>query len=340
MQNVTKSLSRDNKPIHHPRFKIVEVDGTTVTEPKAMANSYNQYFTTIADKIISKRKYNGNKSFRDYLSNRLLESFVFYECDSVEVSSLISLLKTNKSSGPNSIPTKILHIIKDKIADPLAKIFNLSLLVGKHPTIFQIANVIPIFKNGSKLSVSNYRPISLLSNLNKLLEQIVYKRVNEFLEMHLCLYTKQFGFRKNHSTIHALIEITENIRRALDNKKHACGVFVDLQKAFDTVDHDILIGKLEYYGIRGVTQNWFRSYLSNRKQFVSIYGVESDTMSIKYGVPQGSVLGPLLFLIYINDLFTAIPFSTVFHFADDTNLLNINKSLKRLRKEMNLDLGK
>ena len=145
----------------------LEVNGTSVTEPKAIANSYNQYFTTIADQIISKRKYNGSKSFRDYLSNRLLESFVFYECDSVEVSSLISLLKPNKSSGPNSIPTKILHIIKDKIAVPLVKIFNLSLKIGKHPTIFRTANVIPIFKNGSKLSVSDYRPIYLLSNLNK-----------------------------------------------------------------------------------------------------------------------------------------------------------------------------
>lgn len=124
----------------------------------------------------------------------------------------------------------------------------------------------------------------------------------------------------------------------MDNKHAACGVFVDLQKAFDTVDHKILVAKLEHYGIRGIAQNWFKSYLSNRKQFVSIYGIDSDTMCIEYGVPQGSVLGPLLFLIYINDLHSSIPFSSVFHFADDTNLLNINKSSKRLRKEMNLDL--
>ena len=123
--------------------------------------------------------------------------------------------------------------------------------------------------------------------------------MNAFLETNLCLYTKQFGFRKNHFTVHALLEITESIRNALDNKKFACGNFVDLKKAFDTVDHNILIAKIEYYGIRGDAQNWFQSYLGNRKQFVSIFGVESDTMGVKYGVPQGSVLGPAIIVSYL-----------------------------------------
>ena len=140
------------------------------------------------------------------------------------------------------------------------------------------------------------------------------------------IYTHQYGFRKSHSTTHALISITEQIRKALDNKDFAVGVFVDFQKAFDTVDHNILLDKLNRYGITGTTNEWFRSYLRDRKQFVSILGFESNQRSLSHGVPQGSVLGPLLFLLYINDLHRAIKSSTVFHFADDTNLLLIGKS--------------
>jgi len=128
------------------------------------------------------------------------------------------------------------------------------------------------------------------------------------------------------------------IRGAIDSGSFACGVFIDLQKAFDTVDHDILIKKLYYYGIRGIANDWFSSYIQNRTQFVSINGFESSNKFIKYGVPQGSVLGPLLFLIYINDLSHSINNSTVHHFADDTNFLCINKSLTQLCKKVNSDL--
>ena len=134
------------------------------------------------------------------------------------------------------------------------------------------------------------------------------------------------------------MEITESIRKALDASKFACGIFIDLQKAFDTVNHNILIDKLKHYGIRGTANTWFQSYLSNRRQFVSIQGFDSTHLPIEHGVPQGSVLGPLLFLIYINDLHKAIKYSSVCHFADDTNLLNINTSPKCLQKQINIDL--
>ena len=158
------------------------------------------------------------------------------------------------------------------------------------------------------------------------------------MEYFQCIYSLQFGFRKKHSTNHALIDITETIRQALDNKKFACGIFVDLQKAFDTVNHDILIAKLEHYGIRGSANDWFSSYLTNRSQFVSILGFDSSNKPIVHGVPQGSVLGPLLFLIYINDLHFAIKSSKVYHFADDTNLLNIGNSPQKMEKLVNADL--
>ena len=166
----------------------------------------------------------------------------------------------------------------------------------------------------------------------------MFTRVYEFLEKHKCIYKLQFGFRSKHSTNHALINITETIRSALDSKKIAAGIFVDLQKAFDTVNHEILIQKLNHYGVRGTVNKWFLSYLTNRSQSVSILGFESDILPIKHGVPQGSVLGPLLFLIYINDLNNAICYSKVFHFADDTNLLNISNDPSKLQKQLNIDL--
>ena len=166
----------------------------------------------------------------------------------------------------------------------------------------------------------------------------MFNRVYKFLEKCKCIFHRQFGFRQKHSTNHALLEITENIRKALDTGKFACGIFIDLQKAFDTVNHNILIDKLKHYGIRGTANNWFQSYLSNRTQFVSIQGYDSVNLLIEHGVPQGPVLGPLLFLTYINDLHYAIKHCSVYHFADDTNLLNINSSPKRMQKLVNLDL--
>ena len=167
----------------------------------------------------------------------------------------------------------------------------------------------------------------------------MYARLYTFLEKHNCLYELQYGFRSGHSTDNCLLDLTESVRKAIDNNEFSVGVFVDLQKAFDTVDHGILLSKLFHYGIRGVSQNWFKSYLTNRSQYVSINGVNSETEHVKFGVPQGSVLGPLLFLIYINDLHQCIRFSTTRHFADDTNLLLNNSSLKKLKKQLNIDLS-
>ena len=256
-----------------------------------------------------------------------------------EVADLINSLKDGKSSGPNSLPTSILKLVRNTISNPLCKILNNSFVTGTFPDIFKLAKVIPVFKKGSKLKCSNYRPISLLSNISKLFEKIMHKRLYSFLNKFNCLYKYQFGFRHKHSTTQALLEITENIRKALDNRLFACGIFVDLQKAFDTVNHDILLSKLSYYGVRGIPLQWFRTYLLHRKQFVNFNGTQSDVKMLSFGVPQGSILGPLLFLIYINDLNKSIKYADAYHFADDTNLLLISKSLKKLNKYINHDLA-
>ena len=170
-------------------------------------------------------------------------------------------------------------------------------MTGVFSSVLKIAKVITVFKKDSKLDYSNYPPISLLSNIEKILEKLIYKRLHTFLNNNSNIYNLQFGFRQQYSTSHALINITENIRKALDDGNIGCGVFVDLQKAFDTVDHQILLAKLSHYGIRGVSNDWFKSYLSNRSQYVSINGYDSGLATINCGVPQGSVLGPRAILV-------------------------------------------
>ena len=157
------------------------------------------------------------------------------------------------------------------------------------------ALVCPIYKKNDKTNCANYRPISLLSNISKLFERAMYNQVEQFLDFNNIIYDLQFGFRKKHSTSHALLSIIENIRNKMDNKTFSCGVFVDLEKAFDTVKHSILLSKLNHYGIRGKNNEWFQSYLSNRTQSVSVNGATSDESNVICGVPQGSILGPLLF---------------------------------------------
>ena len=210
--------------------------------------------------------------------------------------------------------------------------------MGIFPTLLKTSKVIPIFKNkGSPMNVSNYRPISLPSNIEKIYEK-VYSRLIAFLDSHNLIYARQFGFCKGHSTVHSLIDITERIRKCLDKGEFAGDVFVNLQKAFDTVNHKILLSKLDHFGIRGCCNDWFRSYLSERLQFVTIRNSNSSSRQVSHGVPQVSVLGPLLFLIYINDLHLAIKHSETFHFADDTHLLHFAKNISSLCSKINADL--
>ena len=312
----------------------------TITDPIDISNQFNNYFSGIAESILDERRYHGNKTFTEFLKDPLHKATNedFHPTNEKEVIDLISQLNVNKSTGPNGIPTHILHLIKLEIAKPLSQIINLSFTTGIHPDQLKLAQVIPIFKKGSRLSTGNYRPISLLSNINKIFEKIMHSRLYCYLDKTQFFYPLQFGFREQHSTNHALISIADKINEALDKNKVACGVFIDFQKAFDTVNHEILIAKLSHHGIRGNINKWFQSYLHERKQFVSILGFNSSQSTLYHGVPQGSVLGPLLFLIYINDLHNSIKFSTVYHFADDTNLLRIDDSYKRIQYTLNQDL--
>ena len=202
-----------------------------------------------------------------------------------------------------------------------------------------MGKIFPVHKKGSKTELTNYRPISLLSNISNIIKKMVHDRLYIFLEQNKAFYNYQFGFRNNHSTNHALIEITEQIGNACDRNLYTCGVYLDLQKAFDTVNHEILLEKLKYYGIKETSYNWFKSYLCETLQYTQIKDSESSLKAVSHGVPQGSVLGPLLFILFINDMHTSVKHGKVHHYADDTNLLLKSNSLKKINRQINHDLS-
>ena len=341
---VNQILNKNKSSSNIPLCIEIDVDGNvnTINNPEDIANAFNSHYVTVAEKILKKRKYGGNKTYKAFLKNPNPHSFMMKPTSPEEIEDIISKFNTSKKTGPNSIPQTIFQSIKKHISIPLCNMFNMSFQAGQCPNFLKISSVIPVYKKDSKLVVSNYRPISLLSNINKILEKLMFNRLYSFLESQKSIYNLQFGFRQKHSTNHALLSMTQQIKDNIDKGNLAVGVFVDFQKAFDTVNHKILLRKLDHYGIRGISNDWFSSYLSNRQQYVSINGINSEVKPMLHGVPQGSVLGPLLFLIYINDLNRCIRFSTTRHFADDTNLLYvIDRSKLRNRnpvRKLNIDL--
>ena len=193
-----------------------------------------------------------------------------------------------------------------------------------------MSKIIPVYKADDETDACNYRPISLLSNFNRIFEKIIYNRMKAFIEKHQLLSLSQCGFRQAHSTEHAILDMVETIRSNMDRRRFSCGVFIDLKKAFDTVSHKILLDKLNYYSFRGIVNQWFSSYLTNRTQTTQINSYISNKEVVDCGVPQGSVLGPLLFLLYVNDTQHSSRKLKFFHFADDTNVLYSHENLKTL----------
>ena len=247
-------------------------------------------------------------------------------------------LKTNKTSGYDDISADVVKRVSDEIFVILKHIFNISLAKRVFPDKLKIARVTPIFKKGSNTLVTNYRPISVLPCFSKLLERVMYNRLYKFLLENNILYQKQFGFQNAHSTEHAVLQLVNQITEAFSQGKYTLGIFLDLSKAFDTVNHNILLEKLKAYGIQSENLEWFRSYLSNRKQFILYDDFKTEVKIVKCGVPQGSILGPLLFLIFVNDLSNSTKVLDPVLFADDTNLFCSDNNIRTLFETANQEL--
>ena len=334
--NDIKQIIHFKPKTSHKAVKIIN-ENIEMTNPYMIANAFNNYFASVGNNLANEIP-NLGKSPLDYLKSSSPDSFFISPITSAEIEIEISKLKTGKATGPFSIPISVLKILKTVIAKPLEILFNTSFSSGIVPTKFKQASVVPVYKTKSPTSLCNYRPISLLSISNKLLEKLMYKKLLDFLEKKKVLFKKQFGFRENHSTDHAILSIIHNIQLAIDERDFSCGIFLDFSKAFDTVNHKILIDKLEHYGIRGLAKDWFISYLDNRQQTVTINNNTSSSISISCGVPQGSVLGPLLFLIYINDFHLCSDIFDFHLFADYANLFYGHKNLSTMQSIINTEL--
>lgn len=246
----------------------------------------------------------------------------------------------NKSGGIDKLHAKVIKNIRMFLATPLTVIFNTILTSGIFSSAFKMAEIVPVHKSGSKSSLENYRPISLISNFAKIVEVLLFNRLYKFFDDCNIFSCNQYGFRKGKSTNQAIAKVTEFIYSQLDSSKPVIAVFLDLAKAFDTVDHNILLSKLERHGVRGLPFQLIKSYLSDRYQFVNIEGHYSSRSLVRVGVPQGTVLGPLFFIIFVNDLLDLLNNNNIIAYADDTVILNFESNWAETEKCTNEHLEK
>ena len=314
--------------------------GTWINDKQTNANNMNEYLENVGretNESVGTSQY-PPEHYLNKFKTRNEHSILLSDVSDEEVSDVCRSLTSKTSTDPFGFKQSIVLQDAGIIAHVIAHLVNCSIKEGICPDSSKVARVVPIYKlKGSKHLYENYRPISLLSTFSKIVERLIYNKLFDFLVRYEILFKSQFGFRKGHNTTHATLDFVKAIEDALENNEYAIGVFCDLSKAFDTINHDILLKKLDHYGIRGKANDWFRSYLSGREQYVDWNGKASKRTPIVTGVPQGSILGPLLFLIYINDLSAASQLKTVL-FADDSNLLIRGKDLSVLKNVLNTEL--
>ena len=311
-----------NKTKRKKVFPLLFKDGTNIVAGKLqIANRFNTFFTNIGSKLSNQIKPPQNKSFKNYLTRTLNQhSFKFQNINEDIVGTVIDKFAPKVSFGFDGISSKLIKMIKDALVKPITIIINQMLTTGIFPEKLKIAKVIPLYKKDDAAFFNNYRPISLLPAISKIFEKVIFKQLYQFFSEKKLLYKSQYGFRTEHSTEFAAVEVVDRILTEMDQMNTPINVFLDLSKAFDTLDHEILLEKLLYYGIKGVSLKLMESYLTNRKQYVNIDGTCSEMSTLNTGVPQGSILGPLLFIIYINDIAEASKIFNFIIYADDTTL--------------------
>ena len=314
--------------------------GRWIKDQQTNADNMNSYLASVGPETNESvgTSTNPPKYYLDKFKAKNAQAIMLTDISDETVLDVCRSLTPKSSVDPSGFKQNL--VLQDASIFPhvLAHLVNCSLKAGVCPDNSKVARVVPLYKQkGSKNLYENYRPISLLSVFSKIMEKLIYNKIFEFLVRQDILFKSQFGFRRGHNTTHATLDFVKTIEDALVNDELAIGVFCDLSKAFDTINHDVLLEKLDHYGIRGTFNDWFRTYLSGREQYVDWNGKQSNKLPITTGVPQGSILGPLLFLIYINDLPSASKLKTVL-FADDSNFLIRGKSLSTLADTLNKEL--
>ena len=310
-----------------------------IEDPSELANTFNNFFANVAVKIKEPVTHSNHDKLKDFCDSRLPDNIKFSisNIEKDQVLKYLSTMDSCKATGTDNIGPRLLKFAAPYIAGDISYICNHSINSSTFPRKWKEAKVSPLHKNGSHDDVNNYRPISILPVLSKVLEKHVHDCLSAYLKEYNLLHKTQSGFRSQHSCETALVHMIDTWLNAMDNGKMIGVVLVDFKKAFDLVDHKILLSKLKLYGIDNEALTWFNTYLAHRQQQVSLNDNKSDFETVTFGVPQGSILGPLLFLLFINDLPLYINNVSADLYADDTTLYDVQNSIEMI--EHNLQIG-
>ena len=310
-----------------------------ISDKQTIVEVLNDYFCNIGQNLANKIP-ESSKPYSYYLNKQINSVFSFSMVDTDQVSKMLKEFKPKTSRGLDGISMKMIKHASDQLIDPITLLINQSLMTNIFPSKLKVAKIMPLLKKPNIFTPDNFRPISLLPCISKIIEKCVFKQIFEYFENNKLLYGSQYGYRKNHSTETACLELVDKLYKQLDDSQSPFCVFIDLSKAFDTINHSILLAKLKYYGLDGNALSWFSSYLSDRRQFVEVDGFKSKTEFIRTGVPQGSTLGPLLFIIYMNDINDVSTLLKSILFADDTSLYStISVFPSRDSRELSLKIN-